>query len=149
MGVDNSELSDKLADMWKRKAEFWREFWRKKGVRKYALYNLYECLLTLQASGQSSVLSDMESHFAEDSIQRHDRFSAEIAYYGGLGGDSFETLDALGILRAKDGNPRVYCENGVCVYAHGVYRLSVDAEVYMEMNNIWREVFLMQRGNDL
>lgn len=124
------------------------EFWGKKSAREYALYALCDYLLNFQFP----VSVEMESHFAEDSIRRNDRFSVDIVYYfyyGGIGGDSLEILDELGIFRAKDGNPRVYGDCGVYVYAHGVYRLSVDAEVYMEMNNIWREVFLMQRGNEL
>ena len=136
MSVDKS---DKVADMQKR-AE---EFWGKKSAREYALYALCDYLLKFQLP----VSVEMESHFAEDSIRRHDRFCVDIDYYGGISGDSLEILDELDIFRAKDSNPRVSC--GVYIYARGVYRLSLDAEVYMEMNNIWRDVWRIQRGTDL
>lgn len=141
MSVDKS---DKVDDMRKR-AE---EFWGKKSAREYALYALCDYLLNFQFP----VSVEMGSHFAEDSIRRNDRFSVDIDYYGGISGDSLEILDALDIFRAKDSNPRVYGDCGVYVYARGVYRLSVDAEVYMEMNNVWREVWRLihiQRGKDL
>lgn len=55
-----------------------------------------------------------------------DTLSLEIAYYGGLDGDSLEELGKMWVFRAKDGNLNVY-------------RLSVDAGVYREMKKIVRE----------
>ena len=52
----------------------------------------------------------MESHFAKDSIRRRDTLSLEIAYYGGLDGDSLEELGKMWVFRAKDGNLNVYRE---------------------------------------
>lgn len=116
--VDISELSDKAVDMRKRAEEFWGG----KSKLESALFALYDYL----AHWQLSVFDEMESHFAKDSIRRQDKFSLEIAYYGGMDGDSLEELGKMWVFRAKDGNLNVY-------------RLSVDAGVYREMKKIVRE----------
>lgn len=130
---------DKEVDMRKR-AE---KFWSKKSKKESALYALYDylshCLL--------SVFDEIESHFAEDSIRRNEKFSIEIVYYGGMDGDSLETLGKYGIFRAREGSSRFSCSYG---YAHGVYRLSLDAEAYREMKEIVGEVYgFIQRGKQL
>ena len=116
--VDISELSDEAVNMRKRAEEFWGG----KSKRESALFALYDYL----AHWQLSVFDEMESHFAKDSIRRRDTLSLEIAYYGGLDGDSLEELGKMWVFRAKDGNLNVY-------------RLSVDAGVYREMKKIVRE----------
>lgn len=116
--VDISELSDEAVNMRKRAEEFWGN----KSKRESALFALYDYL----AHWQLSVFDEMESHFAKDSIRRRDTLSLEIAYYGGLDGDSLEELGKMWVFRAKDGNLNVY-------------RLSVDAGVYREMKKIVRE----------
>ena len=127
--VDISELADKAVDMRKRAEEFWGG----KSKRESALFALYDYL----AHWQLSVFDEMESHFAKDSIRRRDTLSLEIAYYGGLDGDSLEELGKNWVFRAKDGNLNVY-------------RLSVDAGVYREMQKIVREFRgFIQRGKAL
>ena len=116
--VDISELSDEAVNMRKRAEEFWGG----KSKRESALFALYDYL----AHWQLSVFDEMESHFAKNSIRRRDTLSLEIAYYGGLDGDSLEELGKMWVFRAKDGNLNVY-------------RLSVDAGVYREMKKIVRE----------
>lgn len=98
------------------------EFWGGKSKRESALFALYDYL----AHWQLSVFDEMESHFAKDSIRRRDTLSLEIAYYGGLDGDSLEELGKNWVFRAKDSNLNVY-------------RLSVDAGVYREMQKVVRE----------
>jgi hypothetical protein len=127
--VDISELSDEAVNMRKRAEEFLGG----KSKRESALFALYDYL----AHWQLSVFDEMESHFAKDSIRRRDTLSLEIAYYGGLDGDSLEELGKMWVFRAKDGNLNVY-------------RLSVDAGVYREMKKIVREFEqFIQRGKAL
>ena len=109
------------------------EFWGGKSKRESALFALYDYL----AHWQLSVFDEMESHFAKDSIRRRDTLSLEIAYYGGLDGDSLEELGKMWVFRAKDGNLNVY-------------RLSVDAGVYREMQKVVQEFKqFIQRGKAL
>ena len=127
--VDISELSDDVVNMRKRAEEFWGN----KNARESALFALHDYL----AHWQLSLFDEMESHFAKDSIRRHDKFSLELPYYSGLDGDSLETLGKLWIFRAKDGN-------------FNVYRLSLDAGVYREMQKIVREFKqFIRRGKQL
>lgn len=127
--VDISELSDEAVNMRKRAEEFWGG----KSKRESALFALYDYL----AHWQLSVFDEMESHFAKDSIRRRDTISLEIAYYGGLDGGSLEELGKMWVFRAKDGNLNVY-------------RLSVDAGVYREMQKVVREFKqFIQRGKAL
>lgn len=127
--VDISELSDEAVNMRKRAEEFWGG----KSKRESALFSLYDYL----AHWQLSVFDEMESHFAKDSIRRQDKFSLEIAYYGGMDGGSLEELGKNWVFRAKDGNLNVY-------------RLSLDAGVYGEMKKIVQEFKkFIQRGKDL
>lgn len=131
--VDTSELPDALFEARKR-AE---EFLVKKSDRELALYLLHDYL----SHWQVPVFDEMKSHFEK----RDDEFSKEIDYSVGEEVDRarrarLKPLSKYGIFRAKDDIPSFY----------GVYILSVDAEVYKEMNNIAEEFKqFIQRGKDL